>query len=134
MDYTQVRRLIAQELEARDTRIRQLQGAAAVLEGQVAALEAKKRVFGVVSSAGAIVHAGSGDWAVVRDGAGVYTVSFNPDFSVAPAVVVTCYLGVQRLSTLTSLAANGFQVTLSASAGGAGTDQGFAFVALGLPL
>lgn len=57
--------------------------------GAIASTRGPRHVWGIVTSAGAIQSAGSGDWSVVRNAAGDYTITFSPAFAAAPAVVLS---------------------------------------------
>lgn len=89
-----------------------------------------RTVWGRVTSAGTIEHAGSGDWTVNRLGLGNYEITFTTSFADDPVIQVTV-----RNSSARGCQVSSFPTTTTAqvfpTAGSSASDEDFMFIAIG---
>lgn len=108
-----------QRLARAEVMVRQLQGA----------LAGHRLVAGVASITGT-VFAGTDGWSVSKTATGVYSVTFDPVFAGAPAMVVSAVATVARVAR-TGTPTTSAVTVVTMDLAGTPADSAFAFVAVG---
>lgn len=89
-------------------------------------------LYGIVDGAlGTAVFTGSGGWSSARTGAGLYTITFSPAFSVAPVLLLTPIAAAARAAVAANILTGSAPVSTFTTNTAANADTTFCFFAIG---